>query len=260
MESGLSTRMAHAVQHHYPKLSANNPPKNHNEWKCPLHVDHALRKIRIQRSGDDDEEGRTIHVRKPRSARIVEASISRGIRTDGVVEIAEDESDASDSEFYETDVPDVPTVYRLPVKGIKLDFIDKVKNMHRQDAIRRAVLERDEHVSKKVRPNTDKPGILGRANFSSRPFAEKQTALNLAQFANANKDLDFGESQIENLVGTLMVSQSQRYATTAMLTISRLRHRQRSPKRLRPTKRQSRHALQHRPFLLRHRRLSSPSA
>lgn len=31
-------------------------------------------------------------------------------------------------------------------------------------------------------------------------------ALNLAQFANANKDLNLGSDQVENLVGTLIVS------------------------------------------------------
>ena len=50
------------------------------------------------------------------------------------------------------------------------------------------------------------PSALQQANFARRSFVEKQLALNLAQFAAANKDLDLGKDQVENLVGTLIVS------------------------------------------------------
>ncbi|TKA83116.1 hypothetical protein B0A55_00907 [Friedmanniomyces simplex] len=45
---------------------------------------------------------------------------------------------------------------------------------------------------------------MQQANFARRSFAEKQLALNLAQFAGANKDLDLGRDQVENLVGALI--------------------------------------------------------
>lgn len=54
-------------------------------------------------------------------------------------------------------------------------------------------------IAKKIR-------ALERANFAKRPFNEKQLALNLAQFASSNNDLDLGSDQVENLVGTLIVS------------------------------------------------------
>lgn len=50
------------------------------------------------------------------------------------------------------------------------------------------------------------PSALQQANFAKRPFNEKQLALNLAQFANDNKDLDLGRDQVENLVSMLIVS------------------------------------------------------
>ncbi len=42
--------------------------------------------------------------------------------------------------------------------------------------------------------------------FEKRPFAERQAALNLAQFARQNNDLNLSTDQVENLVGTLIVS------------------------------------------------------
>lgn len=68
---------------------------------------------------------RTIHVRKPKNPTVVDTSLSRGSRNNGIIEVAEDDTDASDSEFY--DFEDVGVVYKLPSEGIKLDFIDKVK-------------------------------------------------------------------------------------------------------------------------------------
>lgn len=50
------------------------------------------------------------------------------------------------------------------------------------------------------------PSALEQANFAKRPFNEQQIALNLAQFASENKDLDLGNDQVENLVGALIVS------------------------------------------------------
>lgn len=49
------------------------------------------------------------------------------------------------------------------------------------------------------------PSALSQANFTRRSIREQQTALSLAQFANANPDLDLGGDQVENLVGALIV-------------------------------------------------------
>ena len=108
-----------------------NPPartlegKKTHDWMCPLHADHELRRVDTSLLNPRDI-GRKVHVRKPRNAKMVETSLRRGFCNNGVIDIVEDESDDSDSEFYE-DTPDESTVYRLPASGIKLDFIDKVK-------------------------------------------------------------------------------------------------------------------------------------
>lgn len=43
-------------------------------------------------------------------------------------------------------------------------------------------------------------------DFQKRPFAERQAALNLAQFARQNQDLNISADLVENLVSTLIVS------------------------------------------------------
>lgn len=41
--------------------------------------------------------------------------------------------------------------------------------------------------------------------FDQRPFLDRQAALNLAQFSKTNSDLNLGSSEVENLIGTLIV-------------------------------------------------------
>ena len=68
---------------------------------------------------------------------------------------------------------------------------------------------RNEHAHRRARiASQQAPRPLEQANFARRTFQEKQLALNLAQFANANKDMGLGIDQVENLVGTLIVSRS----------------------------------------------------
>lgn len=50
------------------------------------------------------------------------------------------------------------------------------------------------------------PRTLEQVNFAQRPINEQQVALNLAQFATDNADLNLGSDKVQNLVGTLIVS------------------------------------------------------
>lgn len=88
---------------------------------CPLHVDQALRRIDAALLNR-----RRIHIRKPKAARVMETSLTRGHINNGVIEVF-DESSSSESEFYDEGEGVPGTVYKLPSHGIKLDFIDKVK-------------------------------------------------------------------------------------------------------------------------------------
>jgi len=50
--------------------------------------------------------------------------LRRGHKNNGIIEVASDSE--SDDDFYDEKQPD-GEVFRLPGRGIKLDFIDKIK-------------------------------------------------------------------------------------------------------------------------------------
>ncbi|KAK3108032.1 hypothetical protein LTR53_017808 [Teratosphaeriaceae sp. CCFEE 6253] len=179
-----------------------NPPargldgKKIHDWMCPLHADQELRMVDASLLAPR----RKVHVRKPRNAKVMDASLSRGFRNNGIIEIQDEDSDDSDSEFYEEEVPDTaaePVIHRMPMLGIKLDFIDKVKNTRWQDI-------GEERTIKHAQPAAYAPSALQQADFVRRSFVEKQLALNLAQFATANRDLDLGSDQVDKLVAALI--------------------------------------------------------
>ncbi|KAK1814732.1 hypothetical protein LTR12_010868 [Friedmanniomyces endolithicus] len=178
-----------------------NPParswdgKKIHDWMCPLHADQELRRVDASLL----VPRRKVHVRRPRNPKIVDAALARGFQNNGVIDVQDEESgDNSDAEFYEEESPDEPNepvIHRMPARGIKLDFIDRIKSTRMQDL-------RNERIHK--RPRTTRPSVMRQANFARRSFAEKQLALNLAQFASANKDLVLGSDQVDNLVGALI--------------------------------------------------------
>lgn len=96
-----------------------------SDWMCPLHVDHDLRQVDT-RLLKPARLTRRVHIRKPRNAKTAETALQRGLQNNGIIEIADDDSDETDSEFYEDD-REPTTVFKMPAQGIKLDFIDKVK-------------------------------------------------------------------------------------------------------------------------------------
>lgn len=181
-----------------------NPPartwdnKKLHDWMCPLHADHELRQVDARFL----VPRRKLHVRRPRNAKVVETCLTRGLRNNGVIDIVYDDSDESGSEFYDDETHEDGVVYKLPASGMKLDFIDKIKNARMQKFMY-------EYTIRKAPIETAKPSAMRQANFAKRSFAEKQLALNLAQFADANHDLDLGKDQVENLVGALIAEAPQ---------------------------------------------------
>ncbi len=110
----------------------NAPARNQDgqkvhDWMCPLHADHELRNVDTSLLNPRNV-ARKVHIRKPRNAKVVDTSLTRGFRNNGVVDVViDDESDDSESEFYDDEAANQGVVSRLPASGIKLDFIDKVK-------------------------------------------------------------------------------------------------------------------------------------
>jgi len=62
--------------------------------------------------------------RRPRNAKVVNTCLRRGHKNNGYIEIENSESE-NEMQFTEQELGGV--IYRLPERGIKLDFIDKIK-------------------------------------------------------------------------------------------------------------------------------------
>jgi hypothetical protein len=63
--------------------------------------------------------------RRPKNAPVVDTLLRRGHRNDGLIEIDNEEEQDDSIDFEDITISGV--VYRLPERGIKLDFLDKVK-------------------------------------------------------------------------------------------------------------------------------------
>lgn len=83
-------------------------------WKCPAHVDS---EITLPRSAS----GKVYRVRRPKNPRVIETALRRGIKNNGNIEI-----DFEDEVSEEEEQPS-GSIFRVPSRAIKLDFIAKVK-------------------------------------------------------------------------------------------------------------------------------------
>ncbi|KAI9778113.1 MAG: hypothetical protein M1835_005003 [Candelina submexicana] len=189
-----------------------NPPKRGNDpkkpipWMCPNHVDHELlaldRSVRVQSSTQPvNGLGGTHRVRRPKNAKIVDTAFSRGIVNNGLIEIS-NEVDA-DQAFGDDERYGI--VYRLPEKGVKLDFIDKIKRSH-DEAFCTQTQKPAKRLKSEAKQQRAAEAAQARAksDLGKRPFREQQTALNLAQFARANHDIGLSPDRVENLVDSLI--------------------------------------------------------
>lgn len=87
------------------------------QWRCPLHVDDLLLQV-------PDLLAPAHRFRKLKGASAIKPALSRGVRNNGYIEI---ESEVSEPESVETffDKNQYGKVYKLPSRGLKLDFITK---------------------------------------------------------------------------------------------------------------------------------------
>jgi hypothetical protein len=129
-----------------------NPPyispeaTDREAWKCPRHIDHTLRSGHVLQqdlnphSEDTDTEEPVFvprKVRKPKNPVVVEPAFSRGIRNNGLIEVINDPDYETDGEGnyvsrlereeLDESIDQNGKVFRVPEKGIILDFVDKVK-------------------------------------------------------------------------------------------------------------------------------------
>lgn len=88
-------------------------------WRCPLHIENDLRSLN---DGDGSLLGRQPRHRMPKNPIPRDVSMTRGFRNNGVIDV---ELMKDDERIDEVEMPG--TIYRLPERGIRLDFLDRVR-------------------------------------------------------------------------------------------------------------------------------------
>ncbi|KAI9845227.1 MAG: hypothetical protein M1837_004982 [Sclerophora amabilis] len=190
---------------------ANPPPraaygKPRNNWMCPNHVEHELGaidpSIRANTRAVSTSGGRTHKVRRPKNARIIDTALRRGFVNDGLIEIENEPSDFEEQVFF--DQQEFGVVYRLPERGVKLDFIDKIKKQ-RQNPPSQAQSRDAFHLrATQGQREVSEARVRQREELEKRSFIDQKAALNLAQFSQANSDLNLGVDEVDNLITTLI--------------------------------------------------------
>lgn len=210
-------------------------------WMCPNHVDPELQHLQGPSTPSGTAQpvtGRSYKIRRPKHPLFRDVAMRRGFKNNGLIEILNESE--SDSEKVISGV-----IYRLPENGIKLDFISRVKRYiiyiflpFRILTTRRANAEMDQDprvqaLKTKNLRSAARAQAQAKANamaeagsqaeaaeaqaytvpkqpllqetFENHPFMVCQAALNLAQFAQVNPDLNISSDQIENLIAALIV-------------------------------------------------------
>lgn len=201
---------------------ANLDIKTRPAWMCPTHAYHEIKTLDASRGGlagqpDAAEMAKVHRLRIPIHPKIVPVHMRRGFANNGMIEV-ETESDDSGFESDESN----GIIYKLPRRGIMLDFLDKVKSYvllppfyHVAEAYlsnsNRLAVERNTRESaatlhlhaEQLRLANERRLSL---DISQRQMAERKAAFNLAQFKQSNQDLKLGNNELENLLYTLEVS------------------------------------------------------
>ncbi|KAJ4303764.1 hypothetical protein N0V90_002665 [Kalmusia sp. IMI 367209] len=186
-----------------------NPPhinlesSHRDAWRCPRHIEHDFRSGYVAQKDMSDVRDVVMvdapisrlgrKVRKPRHPQIIQPTFSRGMRNNGLIEIINDPDDDTDGEgnyvFGSEEKDSSSNVYRVPEKGLILDFIDKVKS----DRVNKA--------AKVAQDPARRPSSM--QIFTARSIQQQQAALNLAKLANREKDIGLNENDVHALVLTL---------------------------------------------------------
>lgn len=109
------------------RRSNNGRPRS--TWMCPNHVETELSTIDVSALKSSNQvksgSGRSYKVRRPKKVTIVDTALRRGFKNNGLIEI-EDELSEEETKIADHDERG-RVIYRVPAKGLKLDFIDRVK-------------------------------------------------------------------------------------------------------------------------------------
>jgi len=212
-----------------------NPPhigleaSQRDAWRCPRHIEHDLRSGLVLQHDlnelDDDvvmadaaPVARVARkVRKRKHTKVIEPTFSRGMRNNGLIEVINDPDDDTDGEgnyvFGLDDPKDLNSkVFRIPERGIILDFLSKVKRfVHLSHHIitTTANVSYSGRVAKNYEAQHAAMAAAQRKssmqNLIARPMRTQQAAINLARMANKEQDINLGEGKLDMLLLTLTV-------------------------------------------------------
>ncbi|GKT46676.1 uncharacterized protein ColSpa_06857 [Colletotrichum spaethianum] len=132
-------------------------------WRCPMHVDDLLAEL-------PKELAPAHRFRKIKGAPVITPAFSRGMKNNGVIEIEEEESEEEETGW--NDVKTFGRVYKLPAKGVVLDFISQL----RKDGAG--------YINGLPSPAKAQPQPVT-APLDTRSRAEQQTVLNLVELASS---------------------------------------------------------------------------
>jgi hypothetical protein len=222
-----------------------NPPhisvdsSQRDAWRCPRHIEHDLRSGQLYQNDLNDQDDVEMadaptarvarKIRKRKQPTIIEPTFSRGMRNNGLIEVLNDPDDDTDGEGNYVFGPDDPKdlnskVFRVPEKGVILDFVSKVKRYVHTSYPVITTIANGSHSGRVSKPS-DVHNALAAAqhkatmhNFIARPMAQQQAALNLARFANKEKDIGLSEGKLDVLLLTLTVRLSP-FAPHALFSI-----------------------------------------
>ncbi|KAI4688405.1 hypothetical protein J4E81_008001 [Alternaria sp. BMP 2799] len=189
-----------------------NPPhisleaSQRDAWRCPRHIEHDLRSgLLLQndlssKDGDSEMADAAPVTRVPRRVRVrkqpeyVEPTFSRGMRNNGLIDITNDPDDDTDGEgnyvFGDNDPKDVNSkVFRVPEKGVILDFVSKVKSGR---VVKKAEARKSAEAASQRRASMQ--------NFLAHNFQQQHAALSLAQLANKTPEMNLGEGTVQALI------------------------------------------------------------
>ncbi|ROT35905.1 hypothetical protein SODALDRAFT_53895 [Sodiomyces alkalinus F11] len=174
-------------------------------WRCPAHADTLLAQL-------PQGLGPAHRFRTIKDAPVIQPAYTRGIKNNGFIEV-EDESE-DDSGWH--DVNSFGRIYKLPAKGIMLDFLSQVHKKRKDD--HQASRHEEQQVSHLRGTASASDAVVGKAHtrvadkgsqdiqeasllkpLSARPIEEMQAALNLAGLHQT----DYGG--LGQLTQTLMV-------------------------------------------------------
>ncbi|KAE8355263.1 hypothetical protein BDV28DRAFT_155566 [Aspergillus coremiiformis] len=193
--------------------------RTYHSWMCPDHSWHD--KFFIM----PDEEGYEFvkHIRRPKNPRLIDVEILPDEDEDERIEEQEEEG----------------IMYRVSEKGIKLDFIERIKRENEEIAMKKAVADRYfEYVRKRHDELTAKahefyasrnPETVDEdaaaAILNSRTAAEREAAANLITFARGNS-AEVEDSKISLLIDQLKANAPE-FLPSAESEIASLRNLQR---------------------------------